>query len=457
VAAALFVPGNGDILIDPASQGRHIAEAPLAFIALVAHTIRLQYSYNFQWMVGTLGWGDTPMPGWFYTAFGCGALGCLLLESGGSSGLGWRPRSLMIAAAACVLLIYAAQYALWNPPGSSEPIDGVEGRYFLPVAPLVIFAFPPMLRRSSRLFAPALAGILAVLCAVTCLWAVMARYYGAAPGLPSTSGTARLASVSTRCAVGTKENILVTGIVVGGHGLERLLIRAIGSGLGKRGFSNALLRPSLSVLNANGIVLARNTGWGTNPDAAQISAASAGAGAPALPPNSADSAVIVNVPEGKYSVEIAGADGTTGIVEEEIHEISCSGTRLANVSSRGFVGTGDNVMTVGLVVGGTGAESLLCRADGPSLARFGVIGALARPTLELVQGHFGKLTNTGWASSPARADISAAASLVGAFPLDLAGADSAGLVSVPPGAYTMRISGAGGSAGVALAEIYELP
>ena len=458
VALALFVPGKVDVPLDPVAQAHHIAEMPLAFLVLVGHTIRLQYLNNFQWMIGTLGWGDTPMPGWFYPAFGYGILGCLVLESDGAKGIGWRLRIVMVTAAVVsVLLIYTAQYGSWNPPGSRNPIEGIEGRYFLPLLPLVVLSFPAILARSPRVLIAALAGILSVLCAALCLWAVVFRYYVTPPPSPPSGKMARLIKVSTRALVGTKENILITGFLVGGRGLETLLIRAAGPSLAKHGLSGVLSRPSLSVLDSNGVTLASNTKWGTNPNPAQIAVASAAVGASALPSNSADSALVLSVPEGEYTVEVSGVGGGAGIVQEEIYEMSCSGTRLANVSSRGYVGKGDNMMSVGFVVGGTGTETLLGRADGPSLTQFGVVGALSQPTLDIGPFQSGDLINTGWGTNHGRAGISAAASLVGAFPLAVDSADSAAVVSVSPGAYTMKVYGVGGATGVALAEIYELP
>ena len=458
VAAALYVPSDGDVPLDPFAQSRHIIEMPWAFLALVAHTIRVQYLTTFHWMVGTLGWGDTPIPGWFYPVFGYGILGCLLLESGGAREIGWRLRTVMaMAAVVSVLLVYAALYACWNPPGSSDPIVGVEGRYFLPLLPLVALSFPPILARSPRVLVVALAGSLSVLCAAICLWAVIFRYYVNLRPSALSGRMARLVNISTRALVGIKENILITGFAVSGPGLETLLIRADGPSLIKRGLTGVLTHPSLIVLDSNGALLASNTGWGTNSNPAQISISSAAAGAPVLPPGSADSALILNVPEGRYTVEVSGVNGASGIVQEEIYELSHGGTRVTNISSRGYVGKGANMMVVGLVVAGSGNDALLGRADGPSLRQFGVTGALAQPTLEIGPFRFGALTNTAWASSPAKADISAASSLVGAFPLAVGSADSAAVVSLPPGAYTMKIYGVGGSTGVALAEVYELP
>jgi hypothetical protein len=114
-------------------------------------------------------------------------------------------------------------------------------------------------------------------------------------------------------------------------------------------------------------------------------------------------------------------------------------------------------MVVGFSVGGTGTEPLLGRAVGPSLRQFGVTAALARPTLDISPFHHGALVNAGWATSPAKADISAASQSVGAFPFLEDSVDSAAVVSLPPGRYTMRVYGADGTTGVALAEVYELP
>lgn len=452
IAASVYVPADGNVPVDPAAQMHHMAGAPLAFLALVARTIRVQYLPTYQWMVGTLGWGDTPMPGWFYPVLAAGILACLVMESDGGGLIGWRLRAAMaLSSLLSVLLIYAALYASWNPPGSRDPIVGVEGRYFLPLLPMAALCIPPFRVHPPRALVAALAGALAVLCAAVCLWAVVLRYY-VSPPAPSGEPPARLTRLSIRALVGAHENILITGFTVGGHGMETLLIRA-----GATGLKDALARPSLKVVDANGAVLASDTGWETNPGAAQVAAAAAAAGEPALPPGGADSALVLSVPEGRYTVEVSGAPGATGLVLETLRELSHQGTRLANISSRSYVGKGDAMMVVGFVVAGTGAEALLGRADGPGLGLFGVAGALPRPTLALGPLGPGEVVNAGWGNSPDRDALAAAGSRAGAFPLAEGSADSAALVSLPPGAYTLRVYGAGDTAGVALAELYELP
>ncbi len=457
VTAALLVPGRLDFPIDPAAQARYIVGAPWAFLALVAQTIHSRYPFYFHWMVGELGRGDTPMPGWFYPVFGLGLLGCLLLESGGARGVGWRSRMAMIAAAAAsVLLICAVEYMSWNDPGSRALIEGVQGRYFLPLAPLVTLSFPRMMARSAGFLAAVLASVQSALCAVVCLCAVIFRYY--VPALAFAPGpTARLTSVSTWAQVGTGTNILITEIVIGGYGREALLIRTNDSGLAKAGIPGVLAKPLLRVRDSEGTVLAVNAGQGTTSNTGQTSNSSNSAGVFGLPTGNADAALVLSLSEGRYTIEVSGLDSATGIVQEEIHEISSSGTHLAKLSSRGHIGKGSRTMVVAFVVSGRGTEALLCRADGPGLAKFGVIGALSRPALYIGPLRTGDVINSVWGSSPSRAEISAAASRVGAFPLAEGSADSAAIVFVSPGAYTMKVLGVGGTTGLAQAEIFEIP
>jgi hypothetical protein len=169
--------------------------------------------------------------------------------------------------------------------------------------------------------------------------------------------------------------------------------------------------------------------------------------------------VIVTLQPGAYTVQVSGVGGTTGVGLAEVYEVSYTGTaRLVNIATRAQVGTGGNILIPGFVIGGTGVEQLLVRADGPALTAFGVSGALAQPSL-LVTTQAGATigSNTGWATNSDPSQISSVAASVGAFALTSGSADSALIISLSPGAYTMQISGVGGSTGVGLAEVYEVP
>jgi hypothetical protein len=270
--------------------------------------------------------------------------------------------------------------------------------------------------------------------------------------------SARLVNISTRAQVGTGGNILIAGFVVAGSGTETLLIRADGPALAQFGVAGVLANPTLSLFNGSGAVLASNTGWGTGNFQAQLANAAISVGAFALQAGSADSALIASLPAGAYTVQVSGVNNSTGIALAEIYELSSTGTRLANISTRAQVGTGADIVIPGIVIVGSGSLQLLVRADGPGLAQFGVPGVLANPTLSIFGG-FGSaiVSNTGWGTNADPVQIANISSQVGAFPLASGSADSAGVVTLPAGLYTIPISGKNGTTGVGLAEVYLVP
>ena len=269
---------------------------------------------------------------------------------------------------------------------------------------------------------------------------------------------AHLVNISTRALVSGGANIIIAGFAIAGTGTETLLIRGDGPGLTQFSVPGVLAQPSLTVLDSGGNVVASNTGWGTSSNPGLITSTSASVGAFAFQANSADCAVIVSLPPGTYTAQVFGANGSTGVALAEIYEVSSAGTRLVNISTRAQVGTGANILIPGFVIEGGGNEELLVRADGPSLAQFGLAGVLAEPSLSVsdVTGTV-VASNTGWGTSADPTDISNAAATVGAFALTAGSADSAQIVNLTEGAYTMQISGVDDSTGLALAEIYEVP
>ena len=265
-------------------------------------------------------------------------------------------------------------------------------------------------------------------------------------------------NISTRAQVGTGGNIIIAGFVIGGSGTETLLIRADGPSLSAFGVTGVLATPSLSVFDNAGKVIATNTGWCTNANPAVIASTAAQVGAFALPTGSADSALVISLSAGAYTVEVSGVGNTTGVALAEVYEVSSNGTRLINISTRADVGTGGNIIIAGFVISGSGTEQFLARADGPSLTQFGVTGVLAQPSLNVFNNAGTVIaTNTGWGTNTNPAQIASTAVLVGAFALPANSADSALLGSLPAGAYTVEISGIDGTTGVALAEVYEVP
>jgi hypothetical protein len=280
----------------------------------------------------------------------------------------------------------------------------------------------------------------------------------------------RMVKLSCRATVGTGANVLIAGFSVGGagtSGAESLLIRASGPALAAVPFNVAgtLADPDLqidSLAGGQANALASDAGWGGS---ASIAAAAASVGAFAwADPSSKDSAVATSLAGGAYTAEISGTSGDTGVALAEVYDATPRGARtpstprLINLSARVEVGTGGNVLIAGFVIGGSSARTVLVRASGPAIgaAPFDVPGTLADPQLMLTNLGTGAVaaSNDGWGGDPA---IAAAAVSVGAFPWNNpSSADSAFLVTLPPGNYTATVSGSSGDSGVALVEVYEV-
>jgi arabinan endo-1,5-alpha-L-arabinosidase len=308
----------------------------------------------------------------------------------------------------------------------------------------------------------------------TCVASNSAGSATSSPASVTLTGTAdlgRLVNLSCRAAVGTGAHILIAGFAIGGAGTsgsEPVLIRASGPAIAAAPFSvpGTLPDPELqidSLAGANPAPVASNTGWG---GAAAISSAAASVGAFSWSdPASRDSAVVTSLPAGPYSAEISGESGDTGVALAEVYDARPAGTysaasaRLVNLSARVEVGTGGNVLIAGLVIGGSAARTVLVRASGPAIAAapFDVPGTLADPVLTLNNlGTGGTVaTNAAWGGDP---DVVSEAASVGAFSWsNPSSADSALLVTLPPGNYTATVSGAANDTGVALVEVYEVP
>jgi len=136
----------------------------------------------------------------------------------------------------------------------------------------------------------------------------------------STSDPLLLANISTRALVGTGGNILIAGFVVTGSQPARVLVRGVGPGLQAFGVSGALAQPILTVYDSANKVVGTNTGWQNAPNSAEISSVAVTVGAFALQGGSADSALLLNLPPGTYTAEVAGAGGATGIALVEVYQ-----------------------------------------------------------------------------------------------------------------------------------------
>jgi uncharacterized repeat protein (TIGR03806 family) len=266
----------------------------------------------------------------------------------------------------------------------------------------------------------------------------------------------RLVNLAARAAAGLDSDTLTTGIVISGAP-KTILIRAIGPSLAQFDVAGALAQPTLTLRPLNSeTVLATNTRWGGT---AELRAAFAATGAFPLLDGSADSALLVNLAPGGYTAQATGVGRTAGVALIEAYDAD-TGTpigRLANTSVRARVGVDAEILIPGLTIGGTAPRTVLIRAAGPALTAFNVADALTTPVLKIFSGQQPLATNTGWTTAPNLPELRAAITSAGAFAFAESSADSALLVTLAPGGYTIQVSGANRTSGVALVEVYEVP
>jgi sugar lactone lactonase YvrE len=287
------------------------------------------------------------------------------------------------------------------------------------------------------------------------------------PVAAPTTTSSRLLNLSTRGLCLTGGDVLIPGFVVSGSANKRLLARVVGPSLGDFGVAGVLANPTMTLkrlVNGAFVDHASNDNWGTNANATEIVTTSNAAGAFPLNVGSADAALLVDLPAGTYTVVASGVGNTTGVSLVELYDVDASvnGSRLVNISTRSFVGTGGDIMIPGYVISSGGPRTLLVRAVGPSLASLGVSGALADSQLAIrrreTDGADSLIaTNDDWSSAPGAANTNAVAARVGAFALPFGSKDAALVVTLQPGVYTVQASGVGATTGTALVEVYEVP
>lgn len=269
-----------------------------------------------------------------------------------------------------------------------------------------------------------------------------------------TTDASRPANISCRTYISGQ--IVTPGFFVQGTGTKRVLIRAVGPGLGVFGLSGFMPDPKFELYRGN-TKIGENDNWD-----AGLASTFASASAFGLPANSKDAAIVATLSANDgYTVQVSGVNGSSGIVLIEVYDLDNPATatnKLVNVSVRGQSGTGDRVLILGFVVNGTGKRSLLVRGIGPKLAAFGVPGTLADPKLELFDANSRSiLDNDNWGSAPFVAEQMLATDYVSAFALDNNSKDAATLALLDPGSYTVQVKGADGGTGEALVEVYDVP
>ena len=254
-----------------------------------------------------------------------------------------------------------------------------------------------------------------------------------------------LVNIATRLAIGTDKDVLIGGFIVTGNAPKKLIIRAISSSLAVAG---ALQDPLLELRQGSELI-GGNDDWRSAQEQEIINT-----GIP--PSDNRESAIIAILQPGAYTAIVAGKNSTTGIGVVEVYDLgtasldSTSDSKLANISTRGFVQTGDDVMIGGLIVSG-GSTKVIIRAVGPSLANRGVAGALEDTTLEFVNSAGTVITaNDDWRAGPQEQQIIDST----VAPED--DREAAVVVTLNPGQYTAVVRGKDGRIGVGSVEAYVL-
>jgi hypothetical protein len=264
--------------------------------------------------------------------------------------------------------------------------------------------------------------------------------------------SAKLSNLSTRGFVGTGDSVMIAGFIVSGSGSTTVTIRALGPTIAAAPYNVAgtISDPVLTIVDGAGNVVASVDNWGDGATAAAIQSANR------APTSSLEAAVQVTVTPGNYTAIVTGANGATGVALVEVYDEASGGTsiELGNLSTRGFVGTGDSVMIAGFIVGGDAGTTtkVTVRVLGPTIAAapYNVAGTISDPVLTIVDGTGSVVTTVdNHADSSSSADVQSS----GRTPSN--SLESAHQFEVSPGNYTAIVTGANGTTGVALVEVYK--
>ena len=259
-------------------------------------------------------------------------------------------------------------------------------------------------------------------------------------GLPS---AAQLLNISSRLRAQTGDNTLIGGFIIVGSDAKKVVIRALGPSTQVPGF---VADPTLELRDSTGALVTSNDNWGDSLEASQIQQAGF------APGDSRESAILRVLNPGAYTAVVRGKNNSIGTAVVEAYDLdSTNNSKLANLSTRGFVQTGDNILIAGFITGNRNANiNVLVRAIGPSIANQ-VPSALADPTLELHDANGATLAaNNDWQDTQ-KTEIQN----TGIPPANPK--ESAIVSSLPSGAFTAIVRGVNNSVGNAVVEVYNLP
>ena len=262
------------------------------------------------------------------------------------------------------------------------------------------------------------------------------------------SNPPRLANISTRGQVLTGNDVMIAGFIVGGSASKTIVITAAGPSLANFGITNPLANPTLTLVrSSDNAVIATNDDWQSAGNAAQIQASGF------APSNTLEPAIMLTLAPGAYTAIVQGVGGGTGVGLVGVYEVDHPEVPLINISTRGQVLTGNDVMIAGFIIQGSGPQTVVITVAGPSLANYGISNPLQNPTLTLVRSSDQSViaTNDNWQSAANAAQIQAS----GFAPANTL--EPAIMMTLAPGAYTAIVEGVGGGTGVGLVGVFTTP
>ena len=258
------------------------------------------------------------------------------------------------------------------------------------------------------------------------------------------TGRDALANISTRVPVGADNNVAIGGFIILGDVAKQVVVRGLGPSLAAAGVPGVLSDPVLELYDSAGNSLQSNDDW-------QETQAQEIRDAQLAPPNDFESAISRTLVPGAYTVVLRGKNDASGVGLVEIYDLQRSAaSKLGNISTRGLVGTGDDVMIGGTIVTGPDSARVVFRAIGPSLENAGIQNPLGDPQLDLFNANGSKIAaNNNWKDSQ-----QSAIGATGLAPTNEL--ESALIADLTPGSYTAIVSGVSGATGIALVEAYHL-
>ncbi len=262
----------------------------------------------------------------------------------------------------------------------------------------------------------------------------------------------RLWALSVRTESGPGANVLIVGVAVTGTSAtekKQVIVRGVGPGLRASGVATYLPDPVLSVYSGGGMI-AYNDDWdyALRPVLASVWLDN-------LERGSKDAVLMVGLADSGYSVQVGAIASGTGVALAEIYETDSTTTsRMSALSVRAMAGTAEQTLMAGFIIQGSANKRVVIRGLGPALARDLSTGFLADPKLEVYSGSTVIASNDDWGNTQ---ELRTAFASVGLLPMEVGSKDASLIVDLPPGGYSVWLTGVGNTTGIGMIEIYELP